>query len=127
MNTTEKNINTILDHAINTMNNFYQHFYNWCPDDDFSNYIDADKKPIDPTTATRLNYQLRKLWELCDIAGVDIYELGSCLGNRSHDMVTAYMMDGNVHIGLKNKEPFSVNGYVSEDLGDGMETIYFNL
>lgn len=127
MNTNERTNNERLNNAVNIINYFYAQGLNWHPDDDFNNYTEADGKPMDSDTSSSLYLMLADLWNLCNVLDIDIYELTMIFGNRSYEQVTAYHMDGRPHIGLKDSESFETYGIQSEDLGDGMQTVYITL
>lgn len=127
MTNIEKYNNERLHDAVNIINLFYALGLNWHPDDDFSNYIDDDGQTMSHIASSDLNWRLVELWNICNVLDIDIYELTMIFGGRSYEQVTAYYMDGRPHIGLKDSYEFKTYGIQSEDLGDGMQTVYITL
>lgn len=119
-------INSMQDVA-EFINGIYKLGVNFHPDSNFADYINPDTHDQAFTDEACQVYDtaLMKCIEVCEWPWnkVDIYEMCLLFDGRGYERVLCYHEDESYTLAFKDSKPFAY----SEDLGDGMETVYHQL
>jgi len=117
-------INTMQDVA-EFINGIYKLGVNFHPDSNFADYIalDTHEQAFTDEACQVYDTALMKCIEVCLWHDVDIYEMCLLFDGNSFEQVLCYCEDDAYTLAFKDSKPFPF----SQDLGDGMQTVYHEI